>query len=235
VTQHVLVVDDDPLECQLIQRTLHAAEIQAVTLTDSRQAIEVVRKQTFDAIFVDVSMPPPDGLEVTKEIRASESNQKTPVIMITGHQDHSMVARGFQAGINFFLYKPIVKDRLLNLVRVTHSVNRVEKRRFHRVSVRQTVNIRFNGEWLEGHTIDVSLNGLLVRVSRACPVASRVNVRLELPSGKEPLVLSGVVARVASSDSIGIHFDNPGLKESKQLQDFLLPLMLSANSSAPSK
>ena len=235
MTQHVLVVDDDLLECQLLQRTLHAAEIQAVTLTDSRQALEVVRKQTFDAIFVDVNMPPPDGLEVTKQIRASETNQKTPVIMITGHMDHSMVARGFQAGINFFLYKPIVKDRLLNLVRVTHSVNRVEKRRFHRVAACQRVNVRLDGESLEGHTVDVSLNGLLVCASRTFPPGSHVNVRLELPSGKEPLTLNGVVARVAAPDSMGIHFDGIGLKESKQLQDFLLPLMLSAKSPVTSK
>lgn len=52
-------MDDDLLECQLLQRTLHAAEIQAPTLTDSRQALHIVRKQTFDAIFVDANMPSP--------------------------------------------------------------------------------------------------------------------------------------------------------------------------------
>jgi CheY-like chemotaxis protein len=235
VTQQVLVVDDDVLECQLLQRTLHAAEIQALTLTDSRQALEIVRKQTFDAIFVDVNMPSPDGMEVTRQIRASETNGKTPVIMITGHEDHSVVARGFQAGINFFLYKPIVKDRLLNLVRVTHSVNRVEKRRFHRVATRQKTWIISGQDTLEAQTVDLSLNGLLVRASRTFPSGSRITVRLELLPGKEPLAIHGVVARVAAPDSMGIHFDSIGLRESKQLQDFLLPLMLTPASPAPSK
>jgi two-component system sensor histidine kinase BarA len=162
VAQTVLVVDDDALECQLLQRTLLGADIQAMTLTDSRQAIELARQQTFDAIFVDVNMPPPDGMEVTRQIRASEFNRKTPVIMMTGHEDPQMVARGFQAGISFFLYKPIVKDRLLNLVRVSHSVNRVEKRRFHRVAVQRKVEVETSGKILAGETVDVSLNGLLV-------------------------------------------------------------------------
>ena len=224
--QHVLVVDDDLLECQLLQRTLGGADIQASILTDSRQAIEILRKQTFDAIFVDVNMPPPDGMEVTRQIRASGSNTKTPVIMITGHEDPSMVAQGFQAGISFFLYKPIKKDRLLNLVRVTQSVIRVEKRRFQRVAIERKVEVWFNEDRVEGKTIDVSLNGMLVRTTRIFAPGSHVKARIDLILGRPPLTLSGVVARVVDPDSMGIHFDAIGLSEGKQLQDFLLPLMI---------
>jgi DNA-binding response OmpR family regulator len=227
--QHVLVVDDDKSECQLLQRTLNAAEIQAITLTDSREAIEIARKQPFDAIFVDVNMPPPDGMEVTRQIRSAGTNQKTTVIMITGQEDPSMVSRGFQAGINFFLYKPIVKDRLLNLVRVTNSANRVEKRRFHRVPVRQKVKVRFNLETLEGHTIDLSLNGMLVRTPKTFAPEAHVRIQLELSEGKDPLALTGIIVRVPTADSMGIRFENVGIAESKRLQDFLLPLMIKSD------
>ena len=226
MSQHVLVVDDDALECDLLQRTLHGADIRAVTLTDSRQALELLRNQTFDAVFVDVKMPPPDGMEVTRQIRASKINEKTPVIMITGGEDPAMVARGFEAGISFFLYKPIVKDRLLNLVRVTHSVNRVEKRRFHRVMVRRKVEVQLNEAVAEGHTIDLSLNGLLARTSRTFPAGMHVKVRVEIAPGKPVLALNGVVARVPAADSMGIYFEAIGIGESKKLQDFLLPLMI---------
>jgi DNA-binding response OmpR family regulator len=235
VAQHVLVVDDDLLECELLQRTLHGADIQALTLTDSRQASEILRNHTFDAIFLDVNMPPPDGMELTRQIRASQSNQKTAIIMITGSDDSAVVARGFQAGINFFLYKPINKDRLLNLVRVTQSVNRVEKRRFHRVAVRQKVEVQFNHDILEGNTIDVSLNGLLVHVSQTVPVSSRVKVRISLSPGKTPLAVGGTVTRVPSPDSMGIHLDAIGMNESRQLQDFLLPLMITSKSAVLSE
>jgi len=235
VAQTVLVVDDDALECQLLQRTLLSADIQAMTLTDSRQAIELARQQTFDAIFVDVNMPPPDGMEVTRQIRASEINRKTPVIMITGHEDPSMVARGFQAGISFFLYKPIVKDRLLNLVRVSHSVNRVEKRRFHRVAVQRKVEVETSGKILAGETVDVSLNGLLVRTSGTFPADSNVKIRLILNAGRPPLAAAGIVARVPSPNSMGICFNSIGMNESKQLQDFLLPLMIASDTAAPAK
>jgi CheY-like chemotaxis protein len=235
MAQHVLVVDDNLMDCQLLQRTLLGADIQAMTLTDSRQAIEVMRQQTFDAIFVDANMPPPDGMEVTRQIRASENNRKTPVIMITGHEDPSIVARGFQAGISFFLYKPIVKDRLLNLVRVSHSVNRVEKRRFHRVAVQRKVELEANGTILGGDTVDISLNGLLVRATGTFPADSHVKIRLILNAGKQPLVTTGIVARLPGPNSMGIRFDSIGMNESKQLQDFLLPLMIASDTATPAK
>jgi DNA-binding response OmpR family regulator len=227
---NVLVVDDDQSECELLRRTLHSADIQALTLTDSRQAVELLRNQAFDAIFVDVNMPPPDGMAVTKEIRNSTTNQRTPVIMMTGSDDPSLVARGFQSGISFFLYKPITKDRVLKLVRVTQSVNKVEKRRFHRVAVRQKVEVRLNDDILEGHTIDLSLNGLLVRASRTFPPGSRVRIRLGLSPGKASLDVGGTVTRVISLDSMGIHLDTIDINESRQLQDFLLPLIIASDS-----
>ena len=232
MTQQVLVVDDDLAECELLQRALHSADMQVLILTESRQANGILNTHTFDAIFVDVHMPPPDGLEITRQIRASDPNKATPIIMITGYQDPSIMARGFQAGITFFLYKPIVKDRLLNLVRLTHSVNRVEKRRFHRVQVRRNVKMKIDQDFLEGDTIDVSLNGVCVRTSKTFALGSPVKMSMELFPGQNPLTVSGLVARQAGQDSMGIHFNAIGIRESTQLQDFLLPLMIAPDGTA---
>jgi CheY-like chemotaxis protein len=226
MTQHVLVVDDDRAECEILQRVLRGAEIEALIMTDSRQAVALVQQNSFDAIFVDVGMPPPDGMEVTRLIRASETNAKTPVIMITGNEDPSIVARGFKAGITFFLYKPIVKDRLLNLVRLSRSVNLVEKRRFQRVGVRRKVQVQFERNALEGVTLDVSLNGMLIRAVRTLPPGSRLKVSLDLSPDESPLIVNGLVARVTDQNCMGIHFDGIAISESKQLQHFLLPLMI---------
>ncbi len=228
----VLVVDDDPSECELLLRTLQTADIQAVTVTDGYRAIEILRDQTFDAIFVDANMPPPNGMEVTRQIRSSGSNQKTPIIMIAGDEERSIAAQGFRAGITFFLYKPITKEQLLKLVRVTPSVNAVEPRRFHRVMVRHKVEVEFNADIVEGQTIDVSLTGLLVRASRTFPSGSHVKVRLALSPGKPSLVVTGVVVRVPTGNTMGIQLDPIDISESNQLQGFLLPLTIARDSVA---
>ena len=108
----ILVVDDDPTVCELIQEVLAAAEMESFALTDSRQAATRITQERFDAIFLDVRMPPPDGIELTRQIRASGLNRRTPIVVITGEEDNAVLKRAFEAGASFFLFKPI--DRQTN-------------------------------------------------------------------------------------------------------------------------
>jgi len=224
-----LVVDDDLPTCEMIQAILNSADMEAMILTDSAHAAELLQKQKFDAVFLDVNMPPPDGLELARQMRGGGYNQRTPVIMITGEEDPAVLTRGFQAGANFFLFKPIHKERLLNLTRFTHGVIKREKRRFQRVAVRRRIQVRFGQESLEGETIDVSLSGVLVQASRTFPTGSLVQVRLDLSPGKQPIVADGLVARVIAHTRMGVQLDRVGSAESQRLQDFLLPLILVSN------
>lgn len=223
--QRALVVDDNLETCKLIQIILHSADIEALISTDSAQAFELLRSQKFDAAFFDVNMPSPDGIELTRLTRASGYNQKTPIIMVTGEEDPSVLRRGFQAGANFFLFKPINKKRLLNLSRVTHSAVQIEKRHYQRVVVCRNVQVLLGRDTIEGETVDISLNGLLVQAARTLAVGSRVSVRLFLSSGTPPITAEGTVVRLAGLD-MGIHLDNISKDASKRLQDFLLPLIL---------
>ena len=70
-------------------------------------------------------------------------------------RDRSVVGRGFQAGANFFLFKPINRERLLNLARATPSTAPREKRHYQRVVVSLYVEVLLDREVLEGETIDV--------------------------------------------------------------------------------
>ncbi|MFY9529031.1 MAG: response regulator, partial [Candidatus Acidiferrales bacterium] len=67
----VLVVEDDPITCELIQEVLSSAEIEAHAVTDSTKAAARLRENKFDAAFLDVHMPAPDGIELARQIRAS--------------------------------------------------------------------------------------------------------------------------------------------------------------------
>ena len=64
VPARVLVVDDDALTCELIGEILCSAGMEAASLTDSTEAAARLRTDKFDAIFLDVRMPPPDGIEL---------------------------------------------------------------------------------------------------------------------------------------------------------------------------
>ena len=113
--RRALVVDDEQVVCQLIGKILKSVGIEALTLTRSTDAPEMLEEGMFDVVFLDLHMPSPDGIDLARQMRSSRLNRLTPIIMISDDQRPSALSVGFAAGASFFLYKPIDKDRLLKL------------------------------------------------------------------------------------------------------------------------
>jgi two-component system chemotaxis response regulator CheY len=118
VANGILVVDDDPLMCELIRDVLESAEIKSHTTSNSLQASILIREEKFDAVFLDVNMPAPDGIALAYQVRASAINRTTPIVMITGENDRGLLTRVFEAGAAFVLFKPVDRYRLMRLLRV---------------------------------------------------------------------------------------------------------------------
>jgi DNA-binding response OmpR family regulator len=220
----VLVVDDDPATCELIRDVLVSAEIDCLALTRSERAIGTLATEKFDAIFLDVNMPAPDGIELTQKIRSGGLNLSTPIMVITGEDDRGLLALAFSSGANYFLYKPVDRRDILRLLRATHGSIENEKRRFRRVKIQCKVSISCGSARVSGSTLDISLGGAFVQASHALPLGSVARASIDLKS-EAPLTVSARVVRVAGEDCMAMQFENLGVKEAKRLQDFLLPLL----------
>ncbi|HKW56562.1 MAG TPA: response regulator [Candidatus Acidoferrum sp.] len=223
--RRALVVDDEPATCELIEKILYAAGVDALTLTRSGQASRFLEEGKFDLAFFDLHMSPPDGIELAREMRSKGFNRTTPIFLMSDDQRPSAMSQGFAAGASFFLYKPIDKERLLKLVRATQARADHERRQTRRVPFRSKVRLRFGFEEIAGETVDVSLNGMLVRAPRTLPAGSPVHLSLDLAQRAKPLTGAGSVARLAGANHMGIHFDRLSLGESERLQEFLLPMI----------
>jgi DNA-binding response OmpR family regulator len=228
MNRRVLVVDDAPEICELVEAVLTAAGMEVLCATDSQQAAAHLAREKFDAVFLDVRMPSLDGIELAGRARASGFNQRTPIVMITGDADPATQARAFKVGANFFLYKPLDRRRLMRIMRVTQGSIQQERRRFHRVNVRCKAVIESKTARLEGATLDMSLNGVLVQAGNAFPVGTPVDVTLQLKPGLPAVRASGRIVRLVGDDCMGVELTNVGLTESERLQEFLLPLILAA-------
>jgi hypothetical protein len=93
--------------------------------------------------------------------------------------------------------------------------------------IQSKVKLRFAAEVLEGETVDVSLNGILVKADRALPMGSPVHVSLDLSPRMRPVLGVGSVVRVFNGTQMGIQLERLAIGESERLQEFLLPLILS--------
>jgi CheY-like chemotaxis protein len=222
----VLIVDDDPLVCELVKEVLTSVEMDAVTLTESKEASARLAKEKFQAVFLDVHMPRPGGIELAGQMRASGMNRSTPIVIITGEDDRTALTDAFNAGANFFLYKPIDRHRLLRLIRVAQGPIQREARRYERVKVACKVTIERNQERVSGMTLDLSLGGMFVQASRTIPLGSMVQILLELKPGTPPLTFPARIVRTAANDCMGLQIENAGAGESRKLQEFLLPKIL---------
>ncbi len=224
----ILVVDDDPLTGELICEILRSAGMDAGFLTSSSEAADRLNREKYHAVFLDMRMPAPDGAELARQIRASRVNASTVIVMITGEQDRTVMGRAFEAGVEFFLFKPVERNKLLKLIRATEGSIERERRRFTRVRLRCRVWLESGSERLEGMTLDLSLGGALVQSHRAFPTGTFVTVTLELEAGTPSMRSGARVIRTIGTDCMGVELENLGPKESLRLQEFLLPLILAA-------
>ena len=218
-----LIVDDEAGVCQMVEKVLTSAGLEAVALTRSSEAPDLLNEGKFEMAFLDLHMASPDGIELARQMRCSRRNRTTPIILISDDQRPSAMSVGFEAGASFFLYKPIDKERLLKLIRVTQGAMEYGRRRTRRVALQSKVRLKFGVEVLEAETVDLSLCGILVKAGRTLPLGSPVHVSLDLSPQLKPVVGVGSVVRVFGGNQMGIQLDRLTIAESEKLQEFLLP------------
>src|SRR5260221_3783013 len=202
--KQVLIVDDEEAVCQMVGKVLTAAGMELMPLTSSTRALNLLNQETFEMAFFDLHMASPDGMQLARHLRRSSWNRTTPVILISDDLRPSEMSVGFEAGPNFFLYKPIDKERLLKLIRATQGTIDYGRRRTRRVALQSKVKLNSGAEVVEGETIDVSLCGLLVKASSTLARGAPVRVSIELAPKMKPVVPAGSVVRVLDGNVIGI-------------------------------
>ncbi|KAI8067782.1 CheY-like superfamily [Gongronella butleri] len=132
----LLLVDDNPINLQLLKRALETLLMDKAVVMDCAydglQALQCLEEHAYDAIFMDIDMPLLNGIETTKRIRASTphhpsaalvlpSNRGVPIIAVTTHCDYLETKQMYKdIGMNACLGKPIIlhqlKTHLFNLL-----------------------------------------------------------------------------------------------------------------------
>ncbi len=119
VGRTILVVDDDPVNHDLISHTLSKAGFAVVHAHNGQEALDMAGQHKPDAITLDVLMPKLDGWTVLGMLKANPQLRDIPVIMVTILDDKGL---GFSLGAADFLTKPLDRQRLVEVVR-RHCLN----------------------------------------------------------------------------------------------------------------
>jgi signal transduction histidine kinase/CheY-like chemotaxis protein len=106
----VLLVEDNPVNCEIAVALLHMAEVEVTVAHDGREALAIVDEERFDAVLMDCQMPVMDGYEATRALRERPGGQALPVIAMTANALVSDREEALAAGMNDHIAKPIVVD-----------------------------------------------------------------------------------------------------------------------------
>ena len=114
----VLLVDDNPTNLLLGRLMLEKFGVRAETVSDGREAVDMVDAVPFDLVLMDITMPVMDGIEATDRIREKPENRDLPIVALSAHVNPGERNRCLAHGMKDFLSKPIDK---VELVRVLNS------------------------------------------------------------------------------------------------------------------
>ena len=121
----VLIVDDEKPICDLIDLNLSSAGYHCTAVQDGLKAIDLIEKESFDLVLLDIMLPGADGYDVMEYIRPLG----IPVIFITAKYEVKNRVKGLKLGADDYLVKPFdVVELVARVVAVLRRYNKTERR-----------------------------------------------------------------------------------------------------------
>lgn len=103
---HILVVDDEPLNQEIIMRRLQRFNWRAHVADGGHEALQILEQEHIDLMLLDYHMPDLDGLEVLKKIRERRHSDELGVIMISAENAPALVNQFYESGADDYVAKP---------------------------------------------------------------------------------------------------------------------------------
>jgi CheY-like chemotaxis protein len=117
--RRVLVVDDDARNIFALTTLLENHDMQVVSATNGRQAVELLHNTAgLSAVLMDIMMPDMDGYATMREIRSDPRFRSLPILALTAKAMKGDREKCLQAGASDYIAKPVDTEQLLSLLRV---------------------------------------------------------------------------------------------------------------------
>ncbi|AKQ45879.1 histidine kinase [Rufibacter radiotolerans] len=115
----ILIAEDSSVILNLTKKILELQNYKVVSAKNGGEVLKKIQDQKIDAILMDLNIPVKNGMECTREIRASENPdiKNIPIIAVTGNANNYTLEQFKEAGINAYLPKPLDFDMLVQTVK----------------------------------------------------------------------------------------------------------------------
>lgn len=120
-TFHLLVVDDNPINLELIARIVesHLPEVRSFTARSAAEGYRLIEAERIDGAFIDVQMPQITGFDMCRRLKGDPQTAHIPVVLLTAHiATPKSRAEGLDAGAHDFISQPVSNVEMLARIRV---------------------------------------------------------------------------------------------------------------------
>ncbi|RIX50064.1 response regulator [Paenibacillus nanensis] len=157
----VLVVDDDPVNRQILMNLLSVLSCEVTAVADGADALDALHSgPAFDLVMIDWMMPRMSGIELSRKIRARYSLYELPILMLTARSLQGDIQTAFSAGVNDYLTKPVDAEELRARTGTLIQLRKSVRDAFH-------AEIAFLQAQIKPHFLYNALNTIIA----TCPVS----------------------------------------------------------------
>jgi DNA-binding NtrC family response regulator len=180
----VLVVDDEPLNVDLLEQELGAAGYDTIAASGGGDALAIAANRHPDLILLDVMMSGMDGYETCRRLKSNEATRVIPVIFVTALSDAFDKVRGFGVGAVDYVSKPFEPQELLARIGVHVALRReIEAHRKSKVTLSYLVDEIRSDRSIVGDS--QALRRVLEQIEQVASADSTVLIQGETGTGKE--------------------------------------------------
>ncbi len=123
----ILIVDDDPVNLQVLSNYLSLESYAVIPATDGFEALNIIEAKQVDLVLLDIMMPRISGFNVCQKIRDDFSADELPVIYLTAKNQEANIDQGFASGANDYIEKPFSKEELLARIKLQLKMSLINK------------------------------------------------------------------------------------------------------------
>ncbi|PLX78768.1 MAG: hypothetical protein C0616_13340 [Desulfuromonas sp.] len=181
----VLVVDDVDFFRDIMARYLRRTPAELLFAASGEEALEVVRRERPNLVYMDVGLPGMSGINCCQEMKGDPNLGEIPVVMIFTPGRDADQAEVVASGCDGYLLKPFGREDFLNL---GHKFLFPVERREPRVSCQMTVDFTLAGKVFRGRGYDLSRSGMYIECRDELPPENQVRLQFLLPTISSTMV-----------------------------------------------
>lgn len=118
MSKKIIVAEDSSVIQNLTKKILSQLNYEIDSVKNGQQVIDLLEKDDYGMVLLDIHMPVMDGMECARQIRSmSGSNKDIPIVAITGNANNYTMEDFEEVGINAFIPKPLNYDSVVEMVK----------------------------------------------------------------------------------------------------------------------